>query len=405
MGRNVQTGSSKEQRGSEGDSKKNKARGGAWLQIVFFMLAGFVLGIILGGMLGDVIPDGTSAGIEMIYFGLALLAIVVMSVVHAAIHEAGHLVCGLLSGYGFVSYRVGSLMFLKKDGRICLRKYTLPGTGGQCLMDPPEPCSDETPFILYNLGGSLANLIAAGLFGLLCLVPGIPPVLRLLVVIFVLVGIALALMNGIPIHTRQLDNDGYNVLELRKNRTARRCFFAQMKANALQSAGIRLKDIPEELIFLPDRSEWGNHICAASAACVLSCRIDAMQFVQAQALGEELLECADGMPGIYRQITTLEVLFCELVGQRRTERIEELMSKEFRQFLKTAAKLPNVPRIWYAYELLYRGDREAADRYRQRFENLASNYPYTGEVQGERELYDYVDTVYEQRLQTAGAAE
>lgn len=385
--------------------RSSKKRSSAALYMVIFIVIGFILGIFLGGALGSFIPDGTSPGITLIYFGLAFLAIVAACMLQAAIHEAGHLVCGLISGYGFVSYRIGSLMFLKKDGRISLKRYALPGTGGQCLMAPPEPYTEKTPFVLYNLGGSLANLITAGVFGALYFIPGIPYVLRMLFLIFCLVGIALALLNGIPMHTKQVDNDGRNVLELKKNRTARMCFLAQMKANALQSAGIRLKDMPDEVVFLPDRAEWGNSLCASSAVCVMSRHIDAMRFSEAQALGEDLLAHADGMPGIYRQLTTLEVLFCELVNEKRPERIEELMSKEFQQFLKAAGALFNVPRFWYAYELLYHGDREAADRYRQRFEKTAQNYPYSGEIEGERELYDYVDTIYEERQKAAEAAE
>ena len=45
------------------------------------------------------------------------------------IHELGYIVFGNLS-YEFVSYRVGSLMLLKKDGKFVWKKHTIPGTGG-----------------------------------------------------------------------------------------------------------------------------------------------------------------------------------------------------------------------------------------------------------------------------------
>ena len=35
-----------------------------------------------------------------------------------ALHEGGHLAAGLATGYGFVSFRIGSIMLLKKDGRL-----------------------------------------------------------------------------------------------------------------------------------------------------------------------------------------------------------------------------------------------------------------------------------------------
>ena len=69
------------------------------------------------------------------------------------LHEAGHLLGGLATGYAFVSFRVGSWMLLKRDGRLHLGRYTLPGTGGQCLMAPPTWKEDGFPALLYNLSG------------------------------------------------------------------------------------------------------------------------------------------------------------------------------------------------------------------------------------------------------------
>jgi len=35
------------------------------------------------------------------------------------VHELGHLICGLLSGYKFVSFRIGSRMLIKIRGKYC----------------------------------------------------------------------------------------------------------------------------------------------------------------------------------------------------------------------------------------------------------------------------------------------
>lgn len=54
------------------------------------------------------------------------------------IHELGHIVFGKLSGYEFISYRVGSLMLLKRDGKFVWKRYAIPGTGGQVVMRPAK---------------------------------------------------------------------------------------------------------------------------------------------------------------------------------------------------------------------------------------------------------------------------
>ncbi|MFQ8898449.1 MAG: hypothetical protein ACLR71_09700 [[Clostridium] scindens] len=51
-------------------------------------------------------------------------------------------------------------------------------------------------------------------------------------------------------------------------------------------------------------------------------------------------------------------------------------------------KLP-VLRTEYAYELLAGKDEAEAKRFREQFESAAAEYPYLGELAGERERMDY----------------
>ena len=44
---------------------------------------------------------------------------------HVIIHETGHFLFGRLSGYQLISFRVFSLMWLKKDHHISLKRYRL----------------------------------------------------------------------------------------------------------------------------------------------------------------------------------------------------------------------------------------------------------------------------------------
>ena len=96
--------------------------------------------------------------------GVSLLAILILLFsifLQVLLHEGGHLVCGLATGYRFVSFRIFNLTFIRKDGKLCIKRFSLAGTGGQCLLTPPERPLEDIPTTLYNLGGVLANLLTA----------------------------------------------------------------------------------------------------------------------------------------------------------------------------------------------------------------------------------------------------
>ncbi|MDR3269990.1 MAG: M50 family metallopeptidase, partial [Peptococcaceae bacterium] len=79
-----------------------------------------------------ILPRGISSlCILLVYFGIAV-------VVQLIVHEAGHRVCGLLTGYRFLSFRVFRWMIVKRDDTLQLKEFSLKGTMGQCLLVPPD---------------------------------------------------------------------------------------------------------------------------------------------------------------------------------------------------------------------------------------------------------------------------
>ena len=101
---------------------------------------------------------------ELLTFVGLFVFIYVAFFFHIIIHEAGHLVFGLLTGYKFSSFRVASFMWLKEDGKLKLKRLSIAGTGGQCLMTPPDMKDGKMPLVLYNLGGSFLNITLGALF-------------------------------------------------------------------------------------------------------------------------------------------------------------------------------------------------------------------------------------------------
>ena len=141
--------------------KKNKSRLGAVALMAVAAFAGGAAGYF--GM--SALSEGGFSGAGII----AMLAVLIVSLylsmfIHVLIHEGGHLVMGLATGYGFLSYRAGSHIWVKKENKIVHGRFQMPGTGGQCLLSPPKnPTGRENPAFLYNLGGGLFNLIGAAL--------------------------------------------------------------------------------------------------------------------------------------------------------------------------------------------------------------------------------------------------
>ncbi len=100
------------------------------------------------------ISDGITGG------AIGVLSAIIAVPLLVLIHEGGHLVCGLISGYRFVSFRIFNMTLIKDNGRLRIKRYAIAGTGGQCLLTPPDKPDDKVPVILYNSGGVLANLLA-----------------------------------------------------------------------------------------------------------------------------------------------------------------------------------------------------------------------------------------------------
>jgi hypothetical protein len=356
-----------------------KKKSGQYLIRILFLLVGAACGLI--------------ASFYQIGFLVLFLSMLAALFLQIIIHELGHLVCGLISGYRFSSFRIGSLMLIKKPNGMKLKRFSLMGTGGQCLMEPPEQKHDQIPYKLYNFGGVLWNLIASCVFFAFFLMPTHSSECSVFTLLATIIGIAFALTNGIPMHL-MVDNDGYNALNLGKSSEALRAFWLQLKINAMLTNGVRLKDMPDEWFVLPSEEALKNGLSATIG--VLSCNraMDQLNFQLASDLARVMLETDTGILTVHRFMLISECMFCELIGENRPERLQEARTKEFLKYEKNMKNYPSLLRTQYAYELLAKGDEEAANKKLSRFEMIAKSYPYESEIIGERELLAYVKQCY-----------
>lgn len=370
-------------------TNKTQHKSSQWIVMLIFVLSGASLGFWGGMYIGKIFEESISLSQKISLFMILFLIVYLSIIIQIIVHEFGHLICGLISGYDFASFRIGSFMLVKSDGKIKCKRFSLMGTGGQCLMTPPEPYNDNIPFLLYNIGGSLFNVILSVISIILYFVTRHIEFLSIFCLILAIIGIAFALINGIPMHLGAIDNDGYNAFNLRKNGAAKRCFWIQLKIIGLINDGIRLKDMPDDLFIIPSHEEMKNALCASVGVLACNRAIDGMNFKTAQEIGYDLLNNAGGLLDVHRYMITSEMIFCELITENNKEKVENMFTKNFNKFLKASAKNPSVIRMLYAHELLLKKDEQAAEKHLKSFEKVSKSYPYICEIEGERELINY----------------
>lgn len=355
---------------------------GNLVMLVTYVLMGFGCGALLVGF-ADPSGQGFLAYMARLLLGVALLYAALM--LQIIFHEGGHLVFGLLSGYRFVSFRIGSFLWIKQGDGIAFRRYSLTGTAGQCLLEPPE-WNDGIPYVLYNLGGITMNFLTSGVSVTLAALFPAGSLGRLIFGVLALAGFGLGLTNGIPLHVSGIDNDGMNVFSLGKNKKALRAFWIQMLLNKANGEGVRLRDMPKEWFPLPDDEAMANSMTSTLEVFRCNRLMDEHRFAEAEEAMSTVIQGENAVLGIHKNLLTCDRILCEALGENRKEVLSELAPKKLYTFFKTMKNNPTILRTEIVLALFLEKDEEKAEKLRALFEKVVKNYPYGGEVETEREF-------------------
>lgn len=363
-------------------AKKQKKNSEGTLFVLVSVLGGAAVGVLIGlffgRFIGILMSDETSF---LKLYLIFLLCILLSFYLQTIIHEAGHLCFGLLSGYRFRSFRIGRILLMRgPDGRLQFKRFFLAGTGGQCLLYPPEPKDGKLPTLLYNLGGVLMNLVSALVFYLLFLaVRRLFPSLFFLTL--TLVGLLTALLNGIPMQTKLIATDGHNAWALRKDPAALRSFYLQLKIDALYEQGTPLSDMPEEWFALPSEEELQKPLTSVMAVLAENRMMEQQDLEGAFALADRLLNGGAALIGLNRNQLLCDSAYCALVTSGEAE-----FSKPLLKLLKLDRHSLPTLRTKYAAALLRDHDEKAAEKALRQFEKIAAHYPQPLAVETERKL-------------------
>lgn len=351
------------------------------------MLLSLATGFLCGFAIMDYtvkLSGGLFQNLLVLLSGLLLLALAYL--LQVIIHEAGHLVFGLISGYEFVSFRIGSFMLAKgNDGKLSLKRYFLAGTAGQCLLAPPDFEEDGyLPVGLYNMGGVLLNAISAMFFFWAYYLSGKTVILPMLFLCLGIVGFSQALINGLPLELSGVPTDGRNALSLGKDEQALRAFWIQLKINQLSSLGRRYRDMPEDWFRLSGDETHSGPLTSALAVFRSNRLMDMQLLQEAEQLINRIME-DESLPGLYRSLLRVDSLFLQALKAQAQQ-----PDKSLEKFMKAMKNFPSVLRTRYALALSG-NDGQSAASIKARMESLKDSYPFSGELESEQELLELAE--------------
>lgn len=362
------------------------------LVVVSFIL-GFLIGPLSNGILKeffDKFVRNDNFLVEILNLAIILFIFLIGYIIHVLIHELGHLIFGLISGYKFVSFRVGSFTIVREEGEFKVKRFNIPGTGGQCLMMPPEKENGKFPFVIFNMGGVFLNLIVAFLTLLIAISMEELSWIKVILVLVSAGGIFAAITNGIPLRISGITNDAHNVLTMLKDKDSSDSFYLQLRVNGLLTKGVRLKDMDYDEFILEEDIDYENPLNFARVFINHNYHLDNMDFKKANEALDFASDYLENTIAVYKMEWASEKLFLEIIGGCDSRRVERLYDKSLRKYIDSSKFMLNKKRIMMAYEYIYKGNIDEGLKYYKELKELAEKFPIKGEVDMEIMLAEHV---------------
>ena len=259
-----------------------------------------------------------------------------------AIHEAGHMVFGLFTGYALLTYKVGPFEWYKKDDKIKFRVNPLSSMVlGQCLMIPPKPKKKVKPkFYLYNAGGLIFSyLFVLALIGLFFIIPN--GYIKHLLIPLISLSIFLSINNSI--YQKGGINDVCNHVLVKNNPKYINSILFQLEMVANISSG---KRYGAKTLYEPYFEDKLNHITLTVAQLRFYQAIDKSDFVEAKRISDIITKNYRSTPILLQKLSVIFIiLYADIV-------ISNNMSNFKRHFKWIGEKEKSIC-MKYEYDLKY----------------------------------------------------
>lgn len=315
-----------------------------------------------------------------------LISAIVALILNIAIHELGHLAAGRMSGYLFLSFRLGPLVWTKTGDKTVLTVSPSSLIAGQCLMKPPADEKDFK-FILYNMGGGLANLLFAAICLVILIV--VPTGIELFSLLFgaLFSSLGLGLTNLIPLKLA-VPNDGYNVFAATRSEEAAHGFYIMLRVNQEVTAGKRFREFFGDTFTVSGSADTTNIFIANLFILEAARLFDLGMYDESLHVYSRLN--IDALPMYYCNSIYMDFLYYYSFlrpdsGSARFIRSKKNMTKLL------SMGIPGCTRTNAAYEYFVNGNRVKGTQLLQTAKKQQSSYPSKGIALMEAEYIAFLE--------------
>ena len=361
----------------------------------------FILFLVIGGLFGGALlwtigfdnlekMNMLQYVVSCVLVSLGIYAVLIISTI---IHEFGHLICGLISGYKYLNFRVLSFNLCKYEDGFKIKRFTIPGTGGQCLMAPPEYNEGNFKYKLYLLGGNITTFILLVLEMLFVAFAGIDILAGRAVLLSAVITTYLFILNAIPMKVGGIANDAYDLKNLGKNQEQKKEFWNSLDINAKNHNGLELSEIGVDFDSMDD-DELLKDIDGIAIQIKLNIKVNYLIYVKRYEEAYELCKKLLGKKEVielYKCELRCDKMFLEIM-MGNEEKVKSTYSDSVKQYInKTHKFMLQRMRLMYAYYLLIEKDEAKALKEKNYFEKMCPRYPDLGEIKSERKLMELIE--------------
>ena len=147
--------------------------------------------------------------------------------------------------------------------------------------------------------------------------------------------------------------------------------------------------MPTEWFDLPDN--FNDSVSMASALIKCNVLLDKHDFEAAKMLAKRILTEADNIIEVYKNELRCELLFLEIIGERRPDEIENLYTDDLKKYIQASRSQLSKNRLAYAYQKLVARNETETKKELVRFNKVCLTTPHKGELELERELIGIID--------------
>ena len=310
----------------------------------------------------------------MIYGISAMIALLFFFFLGITIHELGHLVFGLTSGYTFNSLRVGSVELFKdgsKNKFNLSRRFVL----GQCVMIPSAN-EDEFKFIGYNLGGIIFSAIFCTIFSVMLLILDSNDLLSIVLSFGLFPNIFLLLYSAVPISFFGMPSDTLNAITASNSDDAKHGMYMMLRVEYELMNGKRYRDYDSNIFRINNEANLSNYFIAYILM------LEAYRLIDLKLYSDAIVEYSkidlEKLPVAYSGEIKASLMFCYAIHDSNKKRLGELFEeKEIVTLLKSSGF--SFSKCLAIYEYFIAGNKAEAEKWIDRAKKEASNYPNKGQ--------------------------